>query len=419
MQQPPTPSEITAKTMDSDDVAAGRPFRNKRLPGAGLWRTTADPVKPAKQARPIADILPQDLPVLPPSIPTSADCNLYMLPSSSAAGSSSANLQLTQFQHISMPRNAFGLWRRFFTKTLPLHDPEELTTLENLSDITVPPALSCNGEISFNPYPNESSFLLGEWYWDDSMQKSHKSFDGLLKIVGDPNFKPENVRYTKWKAIDAQLAGTTYHGAGGDEEWLDAGWETKEIRVSVPFPRHAVHPGPREYTVGTLYYCSIVDVIQEKFSNPSDSQHYHYEPFEVFWNSQEGLPGTRIHGEVYTLPAFLEEHHKIQGLAIRDGWCEYPCHVVALMFASDVTHLTSFGTAYLWPCYMYFSNESKYRRSQPSCRSCSHIAYFQKVPLHFSSSPSCWNSYSCHPSFQTLLKTFCQYTWVQKRICPA
>jgi hypothetical protein len=72
---------------------------------------------------------------------------------------------------------------------------------------------------------------------------------------------------------------------------------------------------------------------------------------------------------------------QIQELAVRDSWHEYPRHMVALMFASDVTHPTSFGMAYLQPCYMYFGNESKYRRSQPSCRSCSHIAYFQKVPF--------------------------------------
>jgi hypothetical protein len=377
------PSEIIPEYLqstDSTDTTVGRPLRNKRVPGAGLWRITTDPVKPKTRARPAADILPQGLPALPPSIQgtrTIVDSNL-LPPTSSSAAPSSANSLLTQFRYINTPRNAFGLWRRFFAKTIPSHDPEELSTLENLSDIE-PPALSREREISFSPYPNESSFLLGEWYWDDSTQKSHKNFDHLLKIVGDPNFKPEDVRHTKWKSIDAQLAGTTYREADGDEEWLDAGWETKEIRVSVPFPKNAARPGPHEYTVGTLHYRSIVDVIREKFSNPHNSKHYHYEPFELFWNTQGGFPETRVHGELYTSPAFLEEHHKIQELPVRDSWQGYSRHVVALMFASDVTHLTSFGTAYLWPCYMYFGNESKYRRSQPSCRTCSHIAYFQKV----------------------------------------
>jgi hypothetical protein len=32
--------------------------------------------------------------------------------------------------------------------------------------------------------------------------------------------------------------------------------------------------------------------------------------------------------------------------------------IVALMFWSDVTHLTSFGDAKIWPFYMFFGNES-------------------------------------------------------------
>jgi hypothetical protein len=49
------------------------------------------------------------------------------------------------------------------------------------------------------------------------------------------------------------------------------------------------------------------------------------------------------------------------------------------MFWSDATHLTAFGNAKLWPCYMFFGNESKYRRCKPSCNLCSHVAYFQTV----------------------------------------
>jgi hypothetical protein len=397
---------ITEGLQTSNNFAAGRPSREKRVPGAGLWRTTADPVKPSKRTRLTMDLLPQTLPAPPPSMqdaPTDPDL-LHTSSSSSAALSPSTHPRVAHFRHINTPHNVFGLWRRFFAKTVPSHDPEELVTLEGLSDIEEP-ILACAQEVPYSPYPNKSSFLLGEWYWDDRTQKSHKCFDRLLKIIGDPNFKPEDVRHTKWKSIDARLAGMTHHEVDGDEEWLDAGWETKEIRVSVPFPRHAAHPGPHEYSVGTLYYRSIVDVIREKFSNLRDFQHYRIEPFELFWSSQEGLPSTRVHGELYTSPAFLEEHHKIQELAVKDGWGEYPRHVVALMFASDVTHLTSFGTAYLWPCYMYFGNESKYRRGQPSCRSCNHIAYFQKV-LFSSSSSSHWSSQSCRPSFQMPVRTF-------------
>lgn len=49
------------------------------------------------------------------------------------------------------------------------------------------------------------------------------------------------------------------------------------------------------------------------------------------------------------------------------------------MFASDETMLASFGTSKLWPVYMMFGNESKYRRGKSSLKLFEEIAYFQSV----------------------------------------
>jgi hypothetical protein len=51
------------------------------------------------------------------------------------------------------------------------------------------------------------------------------------------------------------------------------------------------------------------------------------------------------------------------------------------MFASDETHLTSFGHAKVWPVYLFFGNESKYRRGKPSLHLCNHVAYLKKVGI--------------------------------------
>jgi hypothetical protein len=77
-------------------------------------------------------------------------------------------------------------------------------------------------------------------------------------------------------------------------------------------------------------------------------------------------------------PAFIEAHRELQELPGEAG-CELPHVVAALMFWSDATQLTTFGNAKLWPVYMYFGNESKYRRCRPSCNLGNHVAYFQKV----------------------------------------
>jgi len=53
--------------------------------------------------------------------------------------------------------------------------------------------------------------------------------------------------------------------------------------------------------------------------------------------------------------------------------------MIGMMIWSDSTHLTSFGTASLWPVYLYFGNQSKYTRAKPSEFAAHHLAYIPKV----------------------------------------
>ena len=60
--------------------------------------------------------------------------------------------------------------------------------------------------------------------------------------------------------------------------------------------------------------------------------------------------------------------------------------VAALMFWSDSTQLTTFGTAKLWPLYLFFGNLSKYIHSQPKSGACHHITYIPSLPDSFQDS---------------------------------
>lgn len=80
--------------------------------------------------------------------------------------------------------------------------------MEDLSDlepgVDLPPRhLDVIG--SFYPYPNETSFRLGDWYWNGGVQKSQQSFRDLLGIVGSPSFSSEDVRKRNWSQIDKTL----------------------------------------------------------------------------------------------------------------------------------------------------------------------------------------------------------------------
>jgi hypothetical protein len=74
----------------------------------------------------------------------------------------------------------------------------------------------------------------------------------------------------------------------------------------------------------------------------------------------------------------MDAHNSLQESPGEPG-CDLPRVVIALMVWSDSTQLTNFGNAKLWPLYMFFGNESKYRRGKPSCHLCEHVAYFETV----------------------------------------
>jgi hypothetical protein len=229
--------------------------------------------------------------------------------------------------------------------------------------------------ISFGPFPNQSSFQLGDWYWNRGVQKSQEDFKELLHIVGDDNFHPADVRETPWNQINRQLGINDWD----KEEWIDndAGWSSSPITISVPFDRLTDNPGTQDY-VASFHHRSLVSVIRDKIKNQSDHPHFHYEPYELCWQPTDDLEEVRVHGEMYTSPAFIDAHNELQN-SPGEPDCDLQRVVVALMFWSDATHLTNFGNTKLWPLYMFFGNESKYRRCKPSCNLCEHVAYFENV----------------------------------------
>lgn len=339
------------------------------------------------------DELPVPLPSLPPTAlaqsmvqpeahllsSTTAQQVAPMASDASSHGTPPSHLR----QFYTTPQNIFGLSRRYYAEELPSHDPEDYTTLNDLCNISLP-AQSPVPQ-SFYPYPNRNAFLLGEWFWNGGNQKSQRSFKDLLDIVGDSEFHPMDVREAKWNEINNKLAN------GDEKERLidqEAGWTRKSIKLMVPFQRRRGEPsdpqsGLGNFEVHDFYHRNLTTAIREKISNPCHHQHFHYEPYELNWYTGCSQRPVRVFGELYTSPAFIESHRQLQDSPPEPN-CDLPRVVVALMFWSDATHLTSFGDAKLHPLYMFYGNESKYRRCKPSCGVCEHVAYFQPVSIFFS-----------------------------------
>ncbi|KAF9230744.1 hypothetical protein BU15DRAFT_83245 [Melanogaster broomeanus] len=281
-------------------------------------------------------------------------------------------------------QNKFGLFRVFKGEGLPSHDPDEHPT-GPLSQLTsaansahpIPPMNTTSSSNPFHPYPNESSLRLGDWYWNHGSQKSQESFKKLLGIIGDLEFNPEDIRNTNWKAIDRELGSSS-----DDVPEAGDGWSRSPVTISVPFHRRSSNPGPCDYTVPDFHHRRLVSIIRETLSDPFHHHVYHHEPYELWWHPPNRTCNVRVHGELYTSEAFIKAQDQLLALPHEPN-CDLPRCIAALMFWSDATQLTSFGSAKLWPLYLYFGNQSKYRRCQPSSKLCSHVAYFQSLPDAF------------------------------------
>ncbi|KAF8074943.1 hypothetical protein FPV67DRAFT_1408331 [Lyophyllum atratum] len=300
--------------------------------------------------------------------------------------------------HFCTPSNLYHIYRRFYGSNPPENDPDANLTLNNLIDppsehnelpspLTQPTQHPTPGNTSaFFPYPNRSSFTLGEWYWNNGSQKSQGDFKSLLNIIGHPDFDQNDIRRTNWSKVNTTLAANVQDldEHASQVEWLDVdeGWRRSAITIRVPFHQRMKNSGSESFLVGELYHRSIVSVIKERISCNPSGERFYYEPYELLWKPAGTHEETRVYGEMYTSKAFLDCHRELLESPAEPG-CNAPRAIAALMFWSDATHITTFGHAKLWPAYMFFGNNSKYQRCRPSQNLSNHIAYFQKLPASF------------------------------------
>ncbi|RDB14595.1 hypothetical protein Hypma_016586 [Hypsizygus marmoreus] len=221
----------------------------------------------------LKDILPQPVTPLPTPVPPAPQ------PAPSTILPQDGDTDMTDIHHIddndtvdcviSTSANIFGIFRRYYgLKKLPNHDPERDHTMLTLSDIvdqnalsTATPSVSASPTSisafssptsAFYPYPNKSSFALGDWYWNGGAQKSKGDLKRLLDILNDYSFSLDDIRKTNWSRINRQLAVNEWD----EGEWVDedAGWQRRSVSIRVPFHRYTESPGTRDYLAANFYH---------------------------------------------------------------------------------------------------------------------------------------------------------------------
>lgn len=237
---------------------------------------------------------------------------------------------------------------------------------------------------SFAPFPNESTFHLMSWFYSSSNTKSHAELDRLVnEVILAPNFLPADLvgfRAAKEAScMDRYLASGSQNDSppstSSRDEWIET-----SVFLSLPCDgiEHPSEADAPKFEVKGLYHRRIVDVIRSALAEPA-AQKFHLFPFREYWKPSPDEPTERIYSEAFTSDYFLEQYEKIRVRSHTDLSKKRLPVLIGLMIWSDSTHLASFGTASLWPIYLYFGNQSKYTRAKPSEFAAHHLAYVPKV----------------------------------------
>ena len=276
--------------------------------------------------------------------------------------------------------NSFGLFRQYLFH--PSQDPDTFVNPSDLSNLTTPtrplPSLRSKETNCDPPWPftNMSVWRLMRWVNTGSTSKSEGEVDRLVDdVINAPGFQAEDLRNFKTHRENHRL------DTSNKATPLEDNFQAASITIEVPAGQADDQSAPRTYSVPGLCYRKLLNVIKAAFQNPL-SQKFHFTPFSLMHRSPITNEEQRVYGELYNSEEFINEYKRVQNRSPPppdDPVCKLEKVIAALMFWSDSTHLTNFGTAALWPIYLFFGNLSKYIRSQPSSGACHHLAYIPSV----------------------------------------
>ena len=232
------------------------------------------------------------------------------------------------------------------------------------------------------PFNNVSELLLLNWFYTGGAQKSLGERNALVQdVLQSKYFVAEEVTVSGLNTVENELKDANSNPS--HPLFTGETWRRASVPISIPRTKST----PLNYSVPGLVYRSITNIVIAalKKSRPPSSA-LHYTPFKTFWESPTPKHPShveRVFDELYSSDVWLREHEAIQNLPPElnsDGTeCTRERAVAGLMLWSDATQFANFGTAKLWPIYMFLGNQSKFQRNKGSARECHHVAYIPSV----------------------------------------
>ncbi|KAJ3514958.1 hypothetical protein NMY22_g14576 [Coprinellus aureogranulatus] len=305
-------------------------------------------------------------------------------------------------------KNAIGLWREYLYR--PTFDPDSFVPPKDLAkaawvhdDLYSDETGKDDDEEEIHLLANPTWAALMEWKLTGSQMKSDAEVDRLAKILQQDDFNPK-----KLKDFSCQKAARLIDKGDGKSPLLN---HFTEVPVPIEVPSGDARVPPKTFEVPGIHYRPLLSLLRAAFANPLAAQ-FHFSPFKLFHTSPLDQKTRRVHSEVYDSDAFIQEHEALQKSKITppdDPTCKREKVIAAIMIWSDSTHLANFGTAKLWPIYMFLGNLSKYVRALPNSGACQHVAYIPSLSDAFQDELGKWHAhFSLKPTHRKDLLTHCR-----------
>jgi hypothetical protein len=216
------------------------------------------------------------------------------------------------------------------------------------------------------------------WFYNASTTKSLGDLDRLVHdVLLAPDFRLEDLDGFRAKREAERL--DTYRDEPESPFTGNDGWIETSVKISLPCEKvcHTSESMAPVYEVQGLYYRQPLEVIKAAFRETT-AETFHLSPFEEYWQASPDSPPERLYSEMYNSDTYIKEHDHVRAQAKEPG-CTLETVIASIMLWSDSTQLATFGTASLWPIYLYLGNQSKYARVKPTSFAAHHLAYIPKV----------------------------------------
>jgi hypothetical protein len=281
--------------------------------------------------------------------------------------------------------DCFGIYRVYARK--PLCDPLQYRTLNTHCGTGIP---QNHGTVHtenrttpyYHPFSNPSAAAMMVTHHSGTSVQSIQQTTQIAHVLGslgsdlDPMDLGNFNAALEHKKLDAYLA-----NAPGSVFHHEDGWLESSVRIRLPLDKMKMpESNAAELEVGGVFHRDIIEVISSVYRSDT-VQSFNHIPFKQFWKPSEDALPERLYGEIFSSEAMIDIDEEICKSCPSNDSDESDLEAISvpLLLYSDSTHLASFGTASLWPVYLFFGSQSKYVRAMPTSYACHHIAYMPKV----------------------------------------